>query len=576
MTPPLHPDAERRTDKARLTWLFARDLSTLTPGEAEAKWDTRGRAALSAAGVSFEERVQQPTAPHNPFYYLAERVFFDNVAGDPRWLYPPLHRDRLCIDALKFFTDPASQRLSGFLNLMSRDLLKTTFSHGVFPVTLTLRDYVLHSRRDGDGKVLHPDIPNIALVHHKEAMAHANLRRLKERVRFNAWFRETWPEFVPPDKLKKWGDSGSLLWPCAPRGQAEASILATGLSGSLTGFHTRYRFNSDMVTEEHLKSQAVRLEAANFYDASRYTRESLRFLEWNDGTRYHVQDLYGRMLKANVEGQALYALLLVPAIGPNDELAHPYRLPKKYLEQLRQEEISRVGHDLYWNLQMQCDAKSSTVDVADSTWLQWVNDDAVPTDGWFTLHIDSAWKGSHNQGMGDYACGWVVCNARRGSLVHRYFIDGFYSNELGVAEGHAESRRLMRKYGLFDVSYEEYGGHGLRSTFEAECVSHGLPCNLIDLKNKPQHKTQRMLSFTRAAQAHTIFVCDSIPRDMREALNNFMDDFPQAKPDDIGDAASQAFDPAVMEAYAPRRPVGPWWVQRPEPAETVRTRYSGI
>ncbi len=574
---PHNPEAEAKRDKERLAWMFTRDLSTCDRGELEMRWDAGMRLALSRAGTSFEQRVQDPEKPHIPFYYVAERLFFENVAGDKRWLYPPLHRDMLCARAWKYFTDPASAQKSGFLTLMSRDLLKTTFSHGAWPVTASVRDYHLFSKRDGDGRIIFADIPKIALVHHKEDLAKRNLKRLKDRVRTNPWFRMAWPEFIPGVEIKKWGSATELTWPCAPSGVAEVSIKAAGLSSSLTGFHYRYRFNSDMVTEDHLRSQAIRDEAASQYDAARYTRDSLKYMEFDDGTRYHVRDLYGRMIKTNSDRRTFYDVLRVPAIGPNDELAHPYRLPREYLEHLRQEEINRVGHDIYWHLQMQCDAKSSTVDVANSEWLQWVRFEDIPEDGgiWM-LHIDSAWKGQHNQGMGDFAAGWVTHTVRRGSLVLRYFVDGFYSNEMSIHDGEWECIRLMKKWGVADVTYEEYGGHGLRTSFQTACASNGVPLNLIDLKNKPQHKTQRMLSFTKAAQARAVYICDSIPQDMKDALINFMDDFPQAKPDDVGDAASQSFDPAVADEYMPKRPMKPWWQKKVEMPDPLRTRYSGL
>jgi len=53
---PFLPDAESKRDLTRLAWLFARDLSTCDRGELEQRWDERMRAALSRAGISFEER----------------------------------------------------------------------------------------------------------------------------------------------------------------------------------------------------------------------------------------------------------------------------------------------------------------------------------------------------------------------------------------------------------------------------------------------------------------------------------------------------------------------------------------
>ena len=75
---------EQAKKKLRRRW--AQDLSVCTADEIRERWkDLALRIAvdeIEVPGVSFDTRLKN----HNPIYYLAERVFFDNVADDPKFL----------------------------------------------------------------------------------------------------------------------------------------------------------------------------------------------------------------------------------------------------------------------------------------------------------------------------------------------------------------------------------------------------------------------------------------------------------------------------------------------------------
>ena len=182
-------------DKQELLRHLQRDLSTCMKHEMDERWgETERAAACQVMSESLKREVgwaEIVPENHNPAFYVAEKCWFDNKAGDPRWLWPPYHRDLLCDQAMTYLTQP-NPKVCGKLFEGPRDTFKSTFSHGVIPMTVTLRDKHLFGK---DARVI--------LRHHKEQMASANLVRLKDKFRFHPWVREVWGDACPD-----YGDKG--------------------------------------------------------------------------------------------------------------------------------------------------------------------------------------------------------------------------------------------------------------------------------------------------------------------------------------------------------------------------------
>ena len=141
-------------------------------------------------------------ANHNPIYYLAERTFFSNKAAkdNPRFLYPPFHRDQLCRIIMEHILEPPSL-MAALVLLAFRYGYKSTFNHGAVPLW-----YALRRKHLDDTDAL------IVLRHHKEQMASANLVRIKNQLRYNEWLNRVWAQACPAES-KQMGHSTAFTLP---------------------------------------------------------------------------------------------------------------------------------------------------------------------------------------------------------------------------------------------------------------------------------------------------------------------------------------------------------------------------
>jgi len=552
---------------------WARDLSVCTPVELRQRWQGASMKAIDKLDPKgFEGRLKD----HNPIYFLAERVFFDNVLDDPLFLYPPLHRDILCKFVLDYilFADRAD---AGALILIQRDSFKSTFMHGVVPLWVSLRDKHLYNK----------DV-RIILRHHKEERASDNLVRLMAKSVTSKFLKENWPEFCV-ENTKQLGTMTEMRWPCSVLGvAAEKSIIAKGLKASQTGAHFDYVFNDDLVTEEHIDSKTERDSAQGKYNASRYTLDMGKRREINSGTRYHISDLWGKFLKTKKKsGQAMYRALVLGSggtgegvdaegrrDGSNGSLSHPFRHPQEILDQLKEEEQQRAGNDLLYHLQMQNNVKSSHMVVTSRDWLRWCTIEQVPEDTWRAITVDPAWKGDKNWGEGCYAAVQAWAFQRVGSVIVQYLLDQVLSNELTEKDGMDHIFRLAGKYAIFHVIPEQRGGKSLGTNIMDEGISRGWPMVILDPKTQKAAKDIRIGRFLGACQARRVIIVDSCG-----CLDHFLmeyDEYPQCDFKDALDAAGWTQDPVVSENYGPRFHSNRRFNPRRPPQEAPRTRHCAM
>lgn len=556
--------------KRELLRRLMRDLSTCAKKEIDARWGDSERSAVSGViekaekrGVGWDEIVPKT---HNPFFYLAQKCWFDNKPGDPRFLWAPYHRDQLCGRAFSYLTAPKVD-VCGEVFEGPRDTFKSTFTHGVIPMGMMLRDKHLFGK---DSRII--------LRHHKEQMASANLKRLKAKFLYHPWVRDVWGPACPEYGDKQWGTATEFTLPWVEPGYlAEAQARAIGLTASDTGFHSDYDFGDDLVTEEHMASKKIRDDARLRYEAKQFTRDTLEGREFNTGTRYHINDLWKWMEEAEIDGVPMYGITKVKAISDDDVLAMPYRLTREFLEKRLNEIKARYGTDVLWYLQYQNDPRTSGLTIAHESWFKYVPKREVSGNAWYVILVDCAWKGTKNAGTGDSAAIEVWALERRGSLILRTLMDGVYSNEFTALDGTKQIFRLMQKWNTIDVAPEEHGGYAFSSMLEAEATSRGRMINIIELASRQVAKQMRISTFLKEMQAGRVFVAQECDAEVKKAFHDQVLDFPQCIDDecDALDAAAYSMDPEVVESYAPefpaRRPTGTW----DAPSER-RTRYCSL
>jgi predicted phage terminase large subunit-like protein len=550
---------------------FSRDLDVCSRPEIMDRWAGSGQKALE--GIISKPLSSAVAHDHNPIYRMAERYWFDN---DPSLLYAPLHKDRLC-GALWDYSQDSPQRWAGLEILIQRESFKSTFTHGVYANHLACRARRLFGK----------DI-RIALIHHREQQASANLQRLKRIATSHPRFKQTWPEFSSPDDF---GTSLQFDWPCRTnRSFSEPNVLATGLGANLVGLHFDWMLYSDPVTDKHISSKTIRDAALLDYEADRFMLDSLSGKEVIDGTRYHIHDLHGKNLKAKAkDGSLLYKQLVVGAGTNADNLTFPTRHTLAFLEQRRQEYIARTGNDFLWWLQYQNEVKASNMVVGDWTWVRECSLRDIPPTAWRVILVDPAWKGTQNAGEGDDAAIEVWAVEQRGNLLLYYFIDGTISNLMTGEDGKAEIFRFMRKYGVIDVAPEERGGYSFRTALQNDAASRGQMINVINLETSGQGKPTRISTFLGAAQRGQVFVADSVSPSVLAKFRSQYEDHPQNEHDDALDCAAYICDPAIAKNYAPVFNTfsgdggveKPWWVKadderRAALSRTGRTLHCGL
>lgn len=537
---------------------WARDLSTLLPEEIPPRWSAVEQSAIDQLDpLGFHGRLRA----HSPLYFLALQAFFDN---DPSLLYAPLHRDIVCKAYEDYIFRDNGKDLAGLLLLIQRDSFKSTFSHGVLPLGFSLRQWHLHK-----------DIPPVLLTHHKANQSSDNLERLKMKM-VHPWMKKVWPEFTV-DNLKDCGTKYDFNWPPVALGRrAESSVMAAGMGARMTGYHFGLRINDDIVTEEHRDSKILRDEAFDKYTAMRFLRDTRKSWEVNTGTPYHPNDLWSKLIRANVDGKPLYKSILVAARDDDGTLSFPTRHTLEYLEKIRQEEISRSGNDDYFQLQMLCRYRSTRMIAAQWEWMQHCKQEDVPPTTYRCILVDPAWKGTENSGEGDSAAIAVVALEKRGNMVFAYILDGIVSNEMTDAEGRSVVFQFMRKYGVVDVGVEEFGGKAFKQSLRNDAQTRGVWINVLDdLKSQRTNKSQRITSFLGECQSRRVWLCKEVDEDFQEVLKEQFENFPQVDHDDVLDVLAYIKDPAIAGRIVPtwNDHAKPWWQREQEEEPQRRTRY---
>lgn len=487
------------------------------------------------------------------------------VFDRPEYIYPPLHRDRFCKEFLDYLIAPKGKD-AGLVVIAQRDSFKSSFSQKAVPLWYWLRNYHLYGYYS-----------RIALLHFKELQASANLVTIKDQLLTNPWMKRTWGELCSD---KDFGTKTEFSFPgLPPTGASEHSMIARGLGASLVGFHFDLISLDDLVEESHRTSKTLRDDTSSKYDALLYTLDTVRGKKIHTGTPYHANDQWGRMQKANIDGKAVYRFVRIAAIDDKNVLSFPTRHTYEFLENMRQEEISRTGNDDFFHLQMLCEFRTTRMIATDPGWLRFIKLAQVPSGGWGVIIIDPAWKGTENAGEGDFAAieAWLLF--RHGAWIVRYLLDGVHSNTMTDREGKSEIFRLAKKWGISDVAPEERGGYSFRTSLADEANVRGVMMNVIDLKSMQKNKPQRIVAFLGEVQAGRVFIVEECNPDLKEAFIDEYNNYPQVDNDDAIDCAAYTSDPAIAESYAPFfNPINVDAELRRhhEPPPVRRSRYSGI
>lgn len=538
------PGKHQRAAIEDLETLWERDLCTLSAAEMEQRWLKEEKSSGNAI-----ERIHPGSLAklehHNPIFYLAENVWFDN---DPSLLDKEFHRDKICSELLAWYFDD-SHNYEGVLIQAQRDSYKSTFGHNILPMFLAMRDIYVHNR---DTRIL--------LLHHKQDQASLNLVSLKTKCTVSAYLERFWNGSDGSPKFFWETDVGNMKafdWPHKIKGQfREHSVMASGLNVSLTGLHFDYKLDDDLVTDDHIDSSVIRNDAIFKYGATQCLLDTLTGKEVNMGTPYHLRDLWANLeAQKKEDGTPLYRVVTIPAGGDRVKkaLSYPSRHTNDFLERTYRKIVERDGTDLMWWLNYQCERRAPGSVVTKEEWIQYVTKkELLKKFGERGLPViilcDPAWKGTKNSGKGCDAAIAAIGFDRKGMVVSSYLLDLAVSNEMSSQDGMNTIFQMMLRWSTPRIAIEECQGYQFSEDMKREAASRKQPLHLIDLKTQWQAKNSRIVTFIRKVESRLFYILEDCPN-QEIFLQQFLD-FPQLNKNDALDAVAYSADPNVADMYA--------------------------
>ncbi len=538
------PAVERAAAMEGLRCFWERDLCTLSAAEMEQKW----LKDEIDCGIAIEEDAPGSLAKlpgHNPIFYLAENVWFDN---DVTLLDPEFHRDKISRELLAWYFDD-SHEYEGLLLQAPRDSYKSTFGHNVLPMFLAMRDSYIHNR---DTRIL--------LLHHKMDQASLNLVSLKTKCTVSPYLARFWNGLDGSPKFYWDTDVGNMKafnWPHKIKGLfREKSVMASGLNASLTGLHFDYKLDDDLVTDDHIDSPVIRNDAIFKYGATQCLLDTITGKEANMGTPYHLRDLWANLeASKKKDGSPMYRVVTIAAGGDRVKkpLSYPRRHTNDFLERTRRKIVERDGTDLMWWLNYQCERRAPGAVVTKSEWIQYITTEqlrkkfgerGLPV----IILVDPAWKGTKNAGKGCDAAIAAVGFDRKGMVVSTYLLDLVVSNEMSSNDGMNTIFQMMLRWSTPRAAVEECQGYQFTEDMKREAASRKQPLHLIDLKTQWQAKNSRIVTFVRKVEARLFYILQECPN-QEIFLQQFLD-FPQLNKNDALDAVAYSADPSVSDLYA--------------------------
>lgn len=152
--------------------------------------------------------------------------------------------------------------------------------------------------------------PDIAIMIMQSNSDKANLvvSEIKQTFTSNDRFRALFPEFCPTKRVWEWGRADSFTVEnkrfSKPRGgvpqHKEPTVMATSIERGLSGIHVDVIKCSDIVDPGNIYGEGLQTVKRNFF-LSRNLLVAPQYWIDVEGTRYHFDDLYGRIVEMEME-----------------------------------------------------------------------------------------------------------------------------------------------------------------------------------------------------------------------------------------------------------------------------------
>jgi hypothetical protein len=319
-------------------------------------------------------------------------------------------------------------------------------------------------------------------------------------------------------------------------GIKEPNFHASGVGGEKTGQHYEDIILDDLVTEQNYRTPLGRETVFNHY---RYMNAIIESSEKEgqsttltiNGTRWHDDDLYGRLIKddkkAIEDGEMpIFTTLLRQAIDPvTGALYFPSKLTEKVLAE-KKRKMGSLFHAQYQNDPNQDSAPFKP------EWLKWES----PT-SWslsqIRMTVDLAVK-EEEVSHGDYT---AIVVAGWDHFYQLHVLDVTMSNSMTMGRFFDEFFRLLRVWDVELVIIEDDHANALRTVLLREMTEHGLSVPIFWQKNpKNIGKAKRWEQIQPYAERGGIKLSDRIPGATKIEIIDEWERAPFATHDDFMDA----------------------------------------
>jgi len=219
--------------------------------------------------------------------------------------------------------------------------------------------------------------PNLRICLASKSLNNAQgfLKEIKGHFENNQRLEEIFGPYFDPRKVTKWDSSEIEVLPRTLHTK-EASITCAGVEGTIVSKHYDVIISDDLVDEDNARTKHMRDKTRTWYyqtldpclmppDQDVMHRGDHHVL----GTRYHYDDLYGRLSENEFEKSHQ----IIPALNEDDLSPWPEKYPPEWFKEKREN-----AGTIIFNAQYLCNTEAMKGEVFQYDDCQLVSDDEIP------------------------------------------------------------------------------------------------------------------------------------------------------------------------------------------------------
>jgi phage terminase large subunit-like protein len=220
--------------------------------------------------------------------------------------------------------------------------------------------------------------PNLRILIASKTTQNAEgfLKEIKGHFEGNERLEEIFGPYYDPRKVGKWDNREIEIVP-RTKNAKEASITCVGVDGTIVSKHYDVMISDDLVDEDNARTEYMRDKTRTWFyqtldpcleppDSNVPHRGEHHML----GTKYHFDDLYGRLSEGELKGR----VNVIPALSEEGLTPWPEKYPVEWFEDKK-----KHSGVIIFNCQYQCDAEAMKGEVFQYDDCQIVNDNDIPS-----------------------------------------------------------------------------------------------------------------------------------------------------------------------------------------------------